>query len=134
MEDNPGDVELTLEALREAKVNSRLSSVEDGLEALAFLRRQGRYADAPRPDVIFLDLNLPRKDGRETLAEIKQDPELCDIPVLVLTTSDAERDILASYKLHANCYITKPVGLEQFLTIVRSIEDFWFTIVSLPRR
>ena len=134
MEDNPGDIELTLEALREAKVNSRLSSVEDGLEALAFLRRQGRYADAPRPDVIFLDLNLPRKDGRETLAEIKQDPELCDIPVLVLTTSDAERDILASYKLHANCYITKPVGLEQFLTIVRSIEDFWFTIVSLPRR
>ena len=134
VEDNPGDIELTLEALREAKVNNRLSSVEDGLEALAFLRRQGRYADAPRPDVIFLDLNLPRKDGRETLAEIKQDPELCDIPVLVLTTSDAERDILASYKLHANCYITKPVGLEQFLTIVRSIEDFWFTIVRLPRR
>lgn len=132
VEDNPGDVRLTQEALREAKVRNQLHVVEDGVQAMEFLRRTGPYADAPRPDLILLDLNLPRKDGREVLEEIKQDRSLMRIPVVVLTTSRAEEDILRSYDLHANCYVTKPVDLDQFITIVKSIEDFWLTIVKLP--
>lgn len=132
VEDNPGDVRLTREALKEGKVRNHLSVAPDGVEALAFLRREGRYADAPRPDVILLDLNLPKKDGREVLQEIKGDPALRSIPVVILTSSQAERDIAEAYALHANCYITKPVDLDQFITVVRSIEDFWFTIVKLP--
>ncbi|MCC2669600.1 MAG: Two-component system response regulator [Armatimonadetes bacterium] len=134
VEDNPGDVRLTIEALREGKVHNHLSIARDGVEALAYLRRQGAFGDAPRPDVILLDLNLPKKDGREVLAEIKADEHLRRIPVVVLTTSKAEEDILRSYALHANCYVTKPVDLEQFITVVRSIEDFWFSIVRLPNR
>ncbi len=133
VEDNPGDVRLTLEALKDGKVNNHLSVVEDGVEALAFLRREGKYADASRPDLILLDLNLPKKDGREVLAEIKADEDLKRIPVVVLTTSKAEEDILKTYNLHANCYITKPVDFDQFVIVVRLIEDFWFTIVKLPR-
>ncbi len=132
VEDNPGDVRLTREALKEGKVRNNLSVAPDGVEALAFLRRQGRYAGAPRPDLILLDLNLPKKDGREVLEEIKADPALRTIPVVILTTSEAERDIARAYDLHANCYITKPVDLDQFITVVKSIEDFWFTIVKLP--
>ncbi|HEX6908931.1 MAG TPA: response regulator [Longimicrobium sp.] len=132
VEDNPGDVRLTREALKEGKVCNNLSVVPDGVEAMAFLRRQGPYADAPRPDVILLDLNLPKKDGREVLEEVKSDAELRSIPVVVLTTSEAERDIARAYALHANCYITKPVDLDQFITVVKSIEDFWFSIVKLP--
>ncbi|WP_420130455.1 response regulator [Longimicrobium sp.] len=132
VEDNPGDVRLTREALRDGKVHNNLSVAPDGVEALAFLRREGRYADAPRPDVILLDLNLPRKDGREVLEEVKADPSLRNIPVVILTSSEAERDIAQAYALHANCYITKPVDLDQFIHVVRSIEDFWFTIVKLP--
>ena len=133
VEDNPGDVRLTLEALKDGKVNNHLSVVEDGVEALAFLRREGKYADASRPDLILLDLNLPKKDGREVLAEIKTDEDLKRIPVVVLTTSKAEKDILRTYNLHANCYISKPVDFDQFVIVVRLIEDFWFTIVKLPR-
>jgi chemotaxis family two-component system response regulator Rcp1 len=133
VEDNPGDVRLTREALKEGKVHNNLSVVPDGVEALAFLRREGRYADAPRPDVILLDLNLPRKDGREVLEDVKADPSLRAIPVVILTSSEAERDIARAYALHANCYITKPVDLDQFITVVKSIEDFWFTIVKLPQ-
>ncbi len=133
VEDNPGDVRLTLEALKDGKVNNHLSVVEDGVEALAFLRREGKYADASRPDLILLDLNLPKKDGREVFAEIKTDEDLKRIPVVVLTTSKAEEDILKTYNLHANCYITKPVDFDQFVIVVRLIEDFWFTIVKLPR-
>lgn len=132
VEDNPGDVRLTREALRDGKMHNNLSVVPDGVEALAFLRRQGKYADAPRPDLILLDLNLPKKDGREVLQDIKADPALQRIPVVVLTSSEAERDIAQAYALHANCYITKPVDLDQFITVVKSIEDFWFTIVKLP--
>lgn len=132
VEDNPGDVRLTKEALKEGKVRNNMSVAADGVEAIAFLRREGQYADAPRPDVILLDLNLPRKDGREVLAEIKADPALKRIPVVVLTTSKADEDIAKSYNLHANCYITKPVDLDQFITIVQSIEGFWLTIVKLP--
>ncbi len=133
VEDNPGDVRLTIEALKEAKVLNNLSVVSDGVEALAFLRCQGSYEKVLRPDLIFLDLNLPRKDGREVLSEIKQDQSLRRIPVVVLTTSQAEQDIVRSYDLHANCYITKPVDLDQFLEVVHSIEGFWLTIVKLPR-
>jgi two-component system, chemotaxis family, response regulator Rcp1 len=132
VEDNPGDVRLTREALKEGKILNELSVVEDGVEALAFLRREGRYAEAARPDLILLDLNLPKKDGREVLQEIKGDGALKKIPVVVLTTSAAERDILKAYDLHANCYITKPVDLEQFMRVVQLIEDFWLTIVKLP--
>jgi CheY-like chemotaxis protein len=132
VEDNPGDVELTRESLDEAKVRNRLSVVSDGVEALAFLRREGAYRDAPRPDLVLLDLNLPRMDGREVLAEIKADPVLRTIPTVVLTTSEAERDILAAYRLHANAYIVKPVDLDQFLGVVRSIEGFWLAVVKLP--
>lgn len=132
VEDNPGDVRLTIEALKEAKVINNLTVVKDGIEALAFLRRQGAYAAAPRPHLIVLDLNLPRKDGREVLADIKADDNLKRIPVVVLTTSQDEQDVLKSYNLHANCYITKPVDLDQFVRVVRSIEDFWLGIVVLP--
>jgi CheY-like chemotaxis protein len=132
VEDNPGDVRLAVEALKEGKVRNNLSVVEDGSEAMSFLRREGKYALAPRPDLILLDLNLPKKDGREVLAEIKADDSLRRIPVVVLTTSKAEQDILRTYDLHANCYITKPVDLEQFIAVVKSVEDFWLTIVKLP--
>lgn len=132
VEDNPGDARLTREALKEGRVRNNLHVAQDGVEALEFLRRAGRFADAPRPDLILLDLNLPRKDGREVLTEIKRDSDLRFIPVVVLTTSEAEQDVLRSYELAANCYITKPVDLEKFLTIVRSIEEFWLNIVRLP--
>lgn len=132
VEDNPGDVRLTQEALKDSKLIVRMHHAEDGVEAMQFLRREGRYADSPRPDIILLDLNLPRKDGREVLAEIKATPELKNIPIVVLTTSDDERDILTTYSLHANCYITKPVDFDRFITIVKNIEDFWFSIVKLP--
>lgn len=133
VEDNPGDVRLTIEGLKEGKVRNTLSVVEDGVEALAFLRKEGKYVNAVRPDLILLDLNLPKKDGREVLTEIKSDENLRNIPVVVLTTSKAEQDILKAYSLHANCYITKPVDLDQFISVVESIEDFWFSIVKLPR-
>jgi two-component system response regulator len=132
VEDNPADVRLTQEALKEAKVRNHLHVVEDGVAAMEFLLRKGDYSDVPRPDLILLDLNLPKKDGREVLEEIKQDSSLKRIPVVVLTTSQAEEDILKTYNLHANCYVTKPVDLDQFIRIVRSIEDFWLTIVKLP--
>ncbi len=131
VEDNPGDVRLTQEALGEAKVRNNLAVAKDGVEALRYLRRETPFEDATRPDLILLDLNLPRKDGREVLAEIKADPDLRRLPVVVLTTSSAEKDVLESYNLYANCYITKPVDLDQFVRIVSSIEDFWLTIVKL---
>jgi two-component system response regulator len=132
VEDNPGDVRLSIEVLRDAKVHNHLSAVGDGVEALSFLRKEGKYADAPHPDLILLDLNLPKKDGREVLAEIKADEHLKRIPVVVLTTSQSEEDILKAYELHANCYISKPVNLDQFIKVVQSIEAFWLTIVKLP--
>jgi len=132
VEDNPGDIRLIVEAFKENKLRNKLDMVEDGIEALAFLRREGKYAHASRPDLILLDLNLPRKDGRETLAEIKTDENLRRIPVVILTTSKAEEDILKAYNLNANCYITKPVGLDQFIEVVKSIEEFWLSIVKLP--
>ena len=132
VEDNPGDVRLTQEALGEAKVRNNLAVARDGVEALSYLRREPPFQDATRPDMVLLDLNLPRKDGREVLAEIKADPELRRLPVVVLTTSSAEKDVLESYNLYANCKITKPVDLDQFVGIVSSIEDFWLTIVKLP--
>jgi chemotaxis family two-component system response regulator Rcp1 len=132
VEDNPGDVRLTQEALKESKVTNNLSVAEDGVEALAFLKQEGQYANAPRPDLLLLDLNLPKKDGRELLEEIKADDNLKRIPVVVLTTSKAEEDILRMYDQHANCYITKPIDFDQFIDVVKSIEDFWLTIVKLP--
>ena len=132
VEDSPGDARLTREALREGTVRNHLHVATDGAEALAFLRQAGTYAAAPRPDVILLDLNLPKKDGREVLAEIKADHDLRRIPVVILTTSQDERDILRAYELHANCYITKPVDLDQFIAVIQSIESFWLTIVTLP--
>ena len=132
VEDSPSDVDLTREALEDTKVHNNLSVVGDGVEALAFLRREGPYADAPHPDLILLDLNLPKKDGREVLAEIKSDPVLRRIPVVVLTTSAAEQDIIESYNLHANCYVKKPVDLDAFIQVVRSIDNFWLAIVKLP--
>jgi len=132
VEDNPGDVRLTREVLKDGRINNTLNVVGDGVEALAFLRRQGAYADAGPQDLVLLDLNLPKKDGREVLAEMKADPVLRRIPVIILTTSSAELDILGAYDLHANCYITKPVDLDQFVKVVRSIEDFWLSIVKLP--
>ncbi len=134
VEDNPGDVRLTVEALKEGKVRNNFHTAEDGEEALAYLRQEGRYAGAPRPDLILLDLNLPKKSGREVLAEIKEDPDLRRIPVVILTVSQAEQDIVKSYNLHANCYITKPVDLDQFLEVVKAIENFWLTVVMLPPR
>jgi chemotaxis family two-component system response regulator Rcp1 len=132
VEDNPGDVRLTQEALRESKVRNTLYIVNDGLEAVAFLRRQGKYAQAVRPDLILLDLNLPKKTGLEVLQEINEDESLKRIPVVILTVSEAEEDIAKSYHCHANCYISKPIDLEQFFKVVRSIENFWLTIVKLP--
>lgn len=133
VEDNPDDVDLTREALKDAKVHCDMHVVEDGVEALDFLRRQGRYGAAVRPDIILLDLNLPRRDGREVLTEIKTDGNLLSIPVVVITTSAAEEDILRAYNNHVNCYITKPVDFDQFVKVVKSIEDFWFTVVKLPK-
>jgi chemotaxis family two-component system response regulator Rcp1 len=132
VEDNPGDARLAIESLKDAKVSNNLYWVQDGVQALDFLRRQGEYPDAPRPDVVLLDLNLPKKDGREVLAEIKTDESLRRIPVVILTVSSDERDILESYDLHANCYVTKPIDLDRFLDVVKSIENFWLTIVKLP--
>ncbi|RUR72329.1 response regulator [Chlorogloeopsis fritschii PCC 6912] len=132
IEDNPGDVELTKIALEDSKISVNLSVVEDGVEAIAFLRKEDKYAHVPHPDIVLLDLNLPKKDGREVLAEIKADETLKRIPVVVLTTSQAEEDVLKVYSLAANCYITKPVDFDQFVKIVQSIENFWFTIVKLP--
>jgi len=132
VEDNPGDVRLTLEVLKEGKVLNNLSVVEDGVEALAFLHREGKYTEAPYPELILLDLNLPKKNGYEVLTEIKEDPRLKRIPVVILTVSKDEEDILRSYDHHANCYITKPADLDQFINIVKSIEDFWLTIVKFP--
>lgn len=132
VEDNPGDVRLIKEALKEGKIHVDMDAVQDGVEALAYLRQKGKYVKAPRPGLILLDLNLPKKDGREVLAEIKTDEDLKRIPVIILTISKDEEDIMKSYNLHANCYITKPVDLKQFMKVVQSIEDFWLTIVKLP--
>ncbi|WP_442949910.1 response regulator [Nostoc sp.] len=132
VEDNPGDAQLTRIALEESKISIHLNVVEDGVEAMAFLRKQEKYVKAAHPDIVLLDFNLPRKDGREVLAEIKGDENLKRIPVVVLTTSQAEEDILKAYNLFANCYITKPVDFDQFVKIVQSIENFWFAIVKLP--
>lgn len=132
VEDNPGDVRLTQEALREGKVRNNLSVVGDGVAAMSFLRREGSYGGVPHPDLVLLDLNLPKKDGRAVLEEIKDDAVLRRIPVVILTTSKAEEDVLRSYNLHANCYVTKPVDLEQFMRVVEGIEDFWLCIVKLP--
>jgi CheY-like chemotaxis protein len=132
VEDNPGDVRLTREALKDGKVLTSLHVVEDGAAALDFLYRRGKFSEAPRPDLILLDLNLPKKDGREVLATIKSDAALHLIPVVVLTTSKAEEDLLKAYNLNANCYITKPVDFDQFIRIVRTIEEFWLTVVALP--
>ncbi len=132
VEDNPGDVRLTIEALKEGKVRNNLYVTSDGIEALEFLRHQGKYENSPRPDLILLDLNLPRMDGKQVLAEIKSDETLKRIPVVILTMSKAEEDVVKTYNLHANCYITKPVELEQFIHVVKSIEDFWLEIVTLP--
>ena len=133
VEDNPGDVGLTLEALKEATLPNKLTVVKNGADALSLLRRQGQHAGAARPDLILLDLNLPKKDGRKVLAEIKGDDNLKRIPVVVLTTSEDEQDVLESYNLHANCYIVKPLDLDRFITVVKSIEDFWLRIVVLPK-
>jgi chemotaxis family two-component system response regulator Rcp1 len=134
VEDSPSDAKLTLSALKLAKVANELHHVEDGVQAMEFLRRQGKYEKSPRPDLILLDLNLPRKDGREVLKEMKEDPEYSNIPVIVLTTSNAEKDILQSYQLHCNCYVTKPVNFDRFLECVRSIEHFWLSVVVLPTK
>jgi len=132
VEDNPADIRLTQEILKDCKVANSMAVAQDGVEALAYLNKEGIYAGAPRPDLILLDLNLPKKDGRQVLAEIKAHPRLKRIPVVILTTSEAEQDVIRTYELNANCYITKPVDLEQFVKVVKSIEDFWLTIVKLP--
>jgi len=132
VEDNPVDVMLTQETMKHVKLSNRLYVTVDGEDAMAFLRREGKYVGAVRPDIILLDLNLPKKDGREVLQEVKADPNLRAIPVVILTTSDSDEDILKSYQLYANCYITKPVNMNQFAKVVKTIEDFWFTIVKLP--
>ena len=132
VEDNPADVQLTIEALKDAKLKNHLSVARDGVEAMAFLRRQGEFANAPRPDLILLDLNMPRKNGREVLQDVKSDDSLKIIPVVILTTSEAEQDIIKSYRLSANCYVTKPVDFFQFMKVVKAIEDFWMCIVKLP--
>ena len=132
VEDNEGDARLAREAMKDSKIRNTLHHVTDGEEAMAFLRKQGKYARMPRPELVLLDLNLPKKDGRQVLAEIKMDEDLKRIPVVILTVSSAEEDILKSYNLHANCYITKPIDLGQFMKVVRSVEDFWLTIVKLP--
>lgn len=132
VEDNPGDVRLTKEAFKEGKMSNHLRVAYDGVDAMAYLRQEGKHCSAPRPDIILLDLNLPKKDGREVLAEIKDDPKLRAIPVVILTTSKAEEDVARTYDLHANCFISKPVELDSFIEVVKSIEDFWLTIVKLP--
>jgi len=132
VEDNPGDVRLTIEALKEGKISNQINVAVDGMDAMAFLRREGKYANAPKPDLILLDLNLPKKNGQEVLAEIKVDPRLKCIPVVILTSSQAEKDIVMTYNLHANCYIKKPVDFDQFIDVVKSIENFWFNVVKLP--
>ena len=132
VEDNPGDVRLAQEALKESKVRNQLHIVNDGMAATDFLFKRNDYKDAPRPDLIILDLNLPKKDGREVLAEIKADENLKRIPIVIFTTSKAEEDILKTYNLHANCYITKPLNFDKFMEVIKSIEDFWLTIVKLP--
>ncbi|MDY6930435.1 MAG: response regulator [Halobacteriota archaeon] len=134
VEDNPGDVRLTQEAFKEGKIKNNLYVAKDGIEAIEFLRHQGEYSDSPRPDLILLDLNMPRKSGKEVLEEVKADEELRRIPVVILTTSKAEEDIFRSYDLHANCFITKPVDMDQFIEVVKFIECFWFTVVRLPTR
>jgi CheY-like chemotaxis protein len=134
VEDNPGDVRLTQEAFKDAKMHLELHVVPDGQEAMEFLRREGRYAQSPRPDLVLLDLNLPRKDGREVLADLKSDPDLMSIPVVILTTSTSDVDIQRTYLLHANCFISKPVDMEGFLTVVKSIDEFWLSVVRLPGR
>ncbi|MBU1194050.1 MAG: response regulator [Proteobacteria bacterium] len=134
VEDNIDDVELTLEALKDSKVRMDVHVVSDGIAAMKFLRRQGEYANKPRPDLILLDLNLPLMDGREVLKTVRNDPDLTDLPVVVLTTSQSEEDVCKAYKLHANCYISKPVDFKQFSEIVKQIEGFWFQLVKLPRR
>jgi chemotaxis family two-component system response regulator Rcp1 len=133
VEDNPGDARLAVEAMKDSKFKNILHHVEDGINALDFLHKRGKYINSPRPDLILLDLNLPKKDGREVLAEIKNDPELKRIPIVILTISKAEEDILKSYNLHANCFITKPLDFDKFIEVVRSIENFWLTIVRLPK-
>ncbi|HCC47912.1 MAG TPA: response regulator [Elusimicrobia bacterium] len=132
VEDNPDDVALTVRSFKKARMQNRISVAEDGVEGLAFLRREGKYADAPRPDIILLDLNLPRMNGHELLEIIKTDPALKDIPVIILTTSKSEEDVLSTYKLHSNCFITKPVLMEDFDRVIRTIQDFWFVVVKLP--
>ncbi|KYC54326.1 MAG: response regulator PleD [Candidatus Methanofastidiosum methylothiophilum] len=132
VEDNPGDARLTIEALKEGKIRNNINVAVDGLEALKYLFREDKFANATRPDIILLDLNLPKKNGREVLEIIKSDKDLRRIPVVILTTSKAEEDILKTYDLHANCYITKPVDLDQFITVIKTIEDFWLSIVKLP--
>ena len=134
VEDNPGDVRLTQEVFKEAKILNHLNVVGDGVDAMAFLRREGGYADVVRPDIVLLDLNLPRRSGRDVLEEMKGDPALRNIPIVILTTSRAEQDVLNAYEHHANCYITKPVDFEQFVDIVRSIGQFWLSIVELPAK
>lgn len=133
VEDNPGDARLTIEAMRAAKLRNRMHVVEDGVEAMQFLRRLGPFGAVPRPDLVLLDLNLPKMDGREVLAELKADPDLKRIPVVVLTTSESEEDVLRAYNLHANCYVTKPVDFDQFMSVVRQIDSFWIKVVTLPR-
>ncbi len=133
VEDSPSDTALTIEALAAGKIANNLNCVEDGVEAMNYLKRKGKYAKAVKPDLIMLDLNLPRKDGRQVLAELKADPELKIIPIIVLTTSHSDKDILHSYQLNANCYITKPVDFKHFIDVVRSIEQFWLTVVTLPK-
>lgn len=132
VEDNPGDIRLTMEALKDSPHRNQLHVAKDGVEAIEFLRKRGKYLSAPTPDLILLDLNLPRKDGREVLSEIKTDENLKMIPVVILTTSEAEQDIIKSYKLHANCFITKPADLDDFIYAIRQIENFWFSVVKLP--
>ncbi len=134
VEDNPGDARLTIEALKDSRINNELYHAKDGAEGMAFLRKEGEYADAPRPDIILLDINLPKKNGHEVLKEIKENKDLRTIPVVMLTTSEAEQDIIKAYEQHANCYISKPVDLSKFIQIARHIEDFWLTIVKLPSR
>ena len=134
VEDNPGDARLIMEVLKSNKIHNSIHIVKDGVEAMDFLHKKGEFADVPRPDLIFLDLNLPRKDGREVLAELKSDDKFKQIPVVVMTMSQAEEDILKSYSLHANCYVTKPIDLDQFVKVIESIEDFWFSLVKLPSK